>query len=275
MSNRLATDRRLGWLAILGGSVLALAIQFVAPAGVPLYDGVVVSEPYRYLHPKGEQVGSPSSYAGSKPVTEAVSPLIAGFTSESPPQAQLIAQADAFRLTSGVTSLEVTIAPIDAPAPPDRSVIAGNVYRFAVTDQSGSPLATTPCDGCRSILLRAPGGTVDASLMRYVDGAWAGVETLHAGTVDLYQANVANLGDYAVVMGSTTPVPGDGTGGLALDPLILLGGGAVIVWLVILALVVRSRTRPEPIPGSVPDRGRGRIPSKRKPPRRPPPGRSS
>lgn len=275
MSLRLATDRRLGWSAVVGGALLALAIQLAAPVGVPLYDGVVVSEPYRYLHPTGDQVGSPSSYADSKPVTEAVSPLIAGFTTESPPQAQLIAQADAFQLTTGLASIKVSIDPIEAPAPPGGYVIAGNVYRFAVTDQSGNPLATKQCDECRTILLRAPAGSGDGSLMRYLDGAWSGVETLHAGTIDLYQANVAAMGDYAVVIGSTGQPPVDGGGGAALDPLILLGGGAIIVWLVILALVVRSRTRPDPIPGAVAARSRGRIPSKRKAPRRTPPGRST
>lgn len=275
MSLRRLNDRRLGWIAVVVGGLLALAVQIAAPAGVPLYDGVVVAEPYRYLHPTGEQAGSPSSYDDSKPVTEAVSPLIAGFTSESPPQAQLIAQADAFQLTTGTTALKVSIEPIEAPPPPSGSTIAGNVYRFAVTDQAGNPLATKSCDGCRSLLLRAPGGTGEAVLGRYVNGAWTKVQTLQAGTVDLYQANVSALGDYAVILGgSSQPQPEDGGGGAALDPLILFGGAAIIGWLVILAFVVRSRTRPDPIPGSQPGRGSGRIPSKRKPPKRPP-GRPS
>ena len=56
-----STDRRRGWLAVLAGAVLVLAIQVAAPVGVPLYDGVVVQEPYRYLHPTGDHVGSPTS----------------------------------------------------------------------------------------------------------------------------------------------------------------------------------------------------------------------
>ena len=281
MSLRLAADRRLGWLAVLGGGLLALGLQLAAPVGVPLYDGVVVSEPYRFLHPTGNQAGSPSSYSHSAPVTEAVSPLIAAFTPENPPQAQLIAQADAFVLTQGAGSLEVSIAPIEAPAPPADGSIAGNVYRFSVTDQAGTSLAAKACDGCRSLLLRAPVGIGDASIGRYVNGAWVKVETLHAGAVDLYQSNVTALGDYAVVtVGSAQPGDSSGgdTPGLAIDPLILLGGGALIGWLLILAFVVRSRTRPAPIPGSQAAGGRGRIPSKRKAPRRPPtppPGRSS
>ena len=36
--------------------------------------------------------------------------------------------------------------------------ILGNAYRFSVTDQSGSELDITPCDGCVSLVLRAPEG---------------------------------------------------------------------------------------------------------------------
>lgn len=262
-----ATDRRLGLFAVLAGALLALAVQVAAPVSVPLYDGVVVQEPYRFLHPTSDQAGDPTTYADTKPVTEAASPAFAAATTESPPQAQLIAQADAFALTSGVTSLNVWITPIDAPAPPAGGTIAGNVYRFSVTDQAGHPAAPKACEGCRSLLLRAPDGVLEAEIMRFVDGAWVDVETVHAGMVGLYQTNANVLGVFAVIAGgSSQPVAG-------LDLLVILGGGALLVWVLVVAFIVWRRTRPAPIPGTT-AATRARIPSKRKAPRRPPPGRS-
>ena len=261
------TRRRVGWLSILAGAGLALTVQVLAPVGVPLYDGVVVQEPYRFLRPTSDQAGDPTSYSDSKPVAEAASPAFAAATTENPPQAQLIAQADAFALTTGVTSLKVSITPIDAPAPPTGGTIAGNVYRFSVADQAGNPLAAKACEGCRSLLLRAPDGVIEAEIMRFVNGAWVDVETVHAGMVGLYQTNANVLGDFAVIAGaSSQPVAG-------VDPLIILGGGALFVWVLVVAFVVWRRTRPAPIPGTT-AATRGRIPSKRKAPRRPPPGRS-
>lgn len=262
MGARPASDRRIGWLVVLAGGLIALAVQVAAPVGVPLYDGVVVVEPYRYLHPSGDQAGSPTSYAQPRTVTEAVSPALAGATSESPPQAQLIAQDDAFELTEGATSITVSITPIEPPPAPDGATIAGNVYRFEVTDQDGNPLAAKPCEGCRSLLLRAPEEAGEGTLKRYADGAWMDVETVHAGIVDLYQTNATILGDYAVVVdGSTQPQPGDGNLlGLDLDPLILLGGGVLIVLIVGFMVFVWWRTRPAQTPGTQAARGSGRIP---------------
>jgi hypothetical protein len=262
-----AFDRRIGWLAVLGGGLLALAVQVGGPVGVPLYDGVVIQEPYRFLHPVGDQAGDPSSASSTPAVTDAESPLFAAATSEIPPQAQLIAKAGAFRLTLGATSLQVSITPIEPPALPAVGSIAGNVYRFTVADQAGNRLNPTACDGCRTLLLRAPDGTGAASIKRFVDGGWVDIETLHAGTAGLYQVNAADMGDYAVVTGGQEPSTG-------VDPLILLGGGALLVWVLVVAFLVWRRTRPMPITSGAPPSARGRIPSKRKGPRRPPTGRT-
>ncbi|HUG30994.1 MAG TPA: hypothetical protein VMQ65_10835, partial [Candidatus Limnocylindria bacterium] len=112
------SDRRIGWLASLAGGALALAVQVAAPVGVPLYDGVVVQEPYRYLHPTGEQAGSPASFSSTPAVSGSVSPNVIAATTESPPQAQLIAQEGAFVLSASATGLQVSVAPIEAPPPP-------------------------------------------------------------------------------------------------------------------------------------------------------------
>lgn len=283
-------DRRLGWLAVLAGAGVALAVQLAAPVGVPLYDGVVVAEPYRYLHPTGTLAGQPTSTETDEPVKGGVSPAFAAATSENPPQAQLIAQMGAFVLTPGATSLHVSITPVEPPAvAPADGTIAGNVYEVSVTDQAGTTLAVAACDGCLSLSMRAPEGTDTATLMRFTGGAWADMDTLPVGLVSMFQSNPTALGDIAVVVaggptssglefGLGTKEPDLGTSGI--DPVVIFGVGALLLWLLVFGFIVWQRVRPAPPPG-LPARGtRKGIPSKQppakqRPPRRPGSGRDT
>jgi hypothetical protein len=263
MSQR-RSDRRLGLLVLAIAGLLVLGVQAARPVGVPLYDGVVVQEPYRFLHPASGQPGAPTSYTSQKAVAGDLSPSFAAATSENPPQAQLVSQKGAFTLTAGATQVLLSIPAIEPPPAPTGGTIAGNVYRFSVTDQAGTPLDVRQCAGCLSLLLRAPDGTEGATIKRYANGAWQDVETVHAGMVDLYQTNATAMGDYAVVSANNEAPPDEGLGrGLifGLDPIVAIGGALVVVLLVIGAFLlfgVRQAPR-EPEPAS-----RTRIPSKRK-----------
>jgi hypothetical protein len=264
--------RRLGILLVVGGSALALALQVGAPVGVPLYDGVAVVEPYRYLEPQGNQVGPATSYSDSKAVLEGVSPVVTAATLESPPQAQLIAQRGAFELTAGALTLVAKITPIDPPGQPEAGSILGNVYRFSVTDDSGTELRITPCDGCVSLVLRAPEGGPPATIMQFVGGAWKPLETRHAGTVALYQTNPRSTGTFAVV------ATGESQGG-GVDLVLLLAiGGIALIFIAFVALLY-LRARPAPLPAAkFPRTGPAgpslRVPSKRRGSKRPASGRS-
>jgi hypothetical protein len=266
-------NRALGWLAIVGGLGLALLVQAHSPVGVPLYDGVVVPDPYRYLHPTGNQPGDPTSFSTTKAVSGDASPLFAAATSESPPQAQLIAQKDAFQLPSGTTTLKLSIEPVDAAAQPTAGTIVGNVYRISVTNQDGTPLVPKPCDTCRSLVLRAPENVTEGAIAYLNGAAWTSLRTFHAGTVGIFQANADGLGDYAVISGDAGPAGGAGGDGLLLDPL-FFGGLALALFFVVVAALFWYRRRPPPVPVARLGPGRGRVPSKRKGPRRPPSGRS-
>jgi len=261
------SDRRLGWLLVLAGGALALALQVTAPVGVPLYDGVVVPDPYVYLHPTGDEPGDPSSYTATEDVTGNQSPVFAAATEESPPQAQLVAMEDAFQLNAGTTSLNVSITPVDPVTPPTTGTLAGNVYRFAVTDDAGQPVAPKPCEACRTLVLRAPDTVTEGRVQHFADGAWTDVKTDHAGFAAMYQSNLEALGDFAVVTGSSGG-PGGGGGGGGLDPL-LFGGIALAGFFAIVAGLFWYRRRPPPVPVARLGPGRGRVPSKRKGPRRP------
>jgi hypothetical protein len=270
-----ARDRRLGWLAVLAGSALALAVQLAAPVLVPLYDGVPVTEPYRYLHPTGTHAGQPTSYSSDQPVEGGASPAFAAATAENPPQAQLIAQTGAFALSPGATSVHISITPVEPPAvTPPRGTIAGNVYEISVTDQAGAALTVARCDGCLSLSMRAPDGTDTATLMRFAGGAWAEMDTLPVGVVSMFTSNPTALGVIAVVTTGASPGPGTATAP-GIDPVVIFGVGAVALWLLIFGFIVWQRVRPAPQPG-VPARGRRRgIPSKQRPPRRPGSGRQN
>jgi hypothetical protein len=275
-----ARDRRLGWLVVVAGAALAVAVQLAAPVGVPLYDGVVVAEPYRYLHPTGTEAGQPTSYTSEEQVAGGASPAFAAATTENPPQAQLIAQTGAFVLSPGATTLHVSITPVEPPAAaPPNGTIAGNVYEVSVSDQAGTALAIAPCDGCLSLSMRAPQGTDAANLWRFAGGTWTQMDTLPVGVISMFQSNPTALGDVAVVTaGSSTPTgPGTPTPP-GIDPVVVFGVGAVSLWLLVFGFIVWQRARPAPRPG-VPARGqRGGIPSKQapskpRPPRRPGSGR--
>jgi hypothetical protein len=270
--------RRLGVLLVLAGSALALAIQVAAPVVVPLYDGVQIAEPYRYLHPSGDQVGNPSSTTKNEIILEGVSPVVVAATTEIPPQAQLIAQRGAFVLTPAATSIVATITPIDPPALPTAGPILGNAYRFSVTDPSGTSLRITACDGCVSIAMRAPDGGPPATLMRFLDGTWQPVGTRHGGAVALYQTNPEATGIYAVVA-----TGGEGIGGalrvLLEDPVLLLAGGGIALVFIAFVALLFLRARPAPVPAARFPREdasphASRVPSKRRGSKRPPSGRS-
>jgi hypothetical protein len=261
-----ATDRRIGWLAVLGGLALALAAQVHAPIRVPLFDGVVVQEPYRYLHPTGGQAGNPLSDSHSIAVQGGVSPIVSAFTAENPTQAQLVAQKDAFELPPGTTSIDVSITPIEPPPPPAGSSIAGNVYRFAVGATGGAPLAIKACSGCVSLTLRAPDDVGEATLQRYAGGQWTVVETIHVPLTGGFQANPKVLGDYALIVAGEPAAAGP-------DTVLILGGVALVLLLAGIAfLFFRVRPANAPIPVQPPG---SRVPSKRKSPRRPSGGRSN
>jgi hypothetical protein len=264
--------RRLGALVVLGGGAFALVLQVLAPVGVPLYDGVQVVEPYRFLHPGSGQAGDPTSFTATLEVTEGVSPTVAARTGEQPPQAQMIGQQGAFELTPGATAVVASITAVEPPAQPASGPILGNAYRFSVTDQSGDALAIKACSGCVSLVLRAPDGTVGGTLAHFEGGSWVPVETRHAGTVGLYQANPTVTGIYAIV--STGQSAGGGP-----DVVLLLAIAGVALIFVAFVTLLYLRARPQRLPVAEFRRGEAprppaRTPSKKKRSRRPPRGRS-
>lgn len=265
----MADSRRPAALALGLGAVLALVAQLAIPVAVPLYDGVTIQEPYRYLSPAAGQTGDPTSYSTEKPIANATTPAFVAATKENPPQAQLIALPGAFVATASGTTLKVSIEAVPPSAQPTTGSIAGNVYRFAVTDQSGAALSIAPAAGNRPTLtLRGPDGVTEGSIARLTPTGWQVLDTQHGGALAIFSTNPTELGDFAVIVG------GSGAGlNLPLLAAAILAI-AVPIALVVFLIVRRQRShRTERLIAEA-ARNRNRIPSKRPGPRPPKGGRA-
>src|SRR5207248_2847048 len=94
---------RAGALIALGAGLVLIAVARISegPSPAPLFDGVVNQEPYRFVSPAPNQPGSPTSFHATEPVAGDKSPQFVAATTESPPQAQLVAGPGAFPLLAG------------------------------------------------------------------------------------------------------------------------------------------------------------------------------
>jgi hypothetical protein len=206
--------RRAGLLAslLVGGlGLVALGASLGVQRSLPLYDGVVVVEPYRYLQPTSGQRGDPTSASLDLALAGAPPPPIEAATTESPPQAQLIAGPDSLVPPTGSQSLKVSIRAVPPPGTPSSGTIEGNVYAFELTtDVSGA--VRVAAGQLVSIVLRAPSGSPTATIERYANGVWEALATEAAGLPDMYIANVTAFGDMALVSGRHAPTSSQGSG---------------------------------------------------------------
>jgi hypothetical protein len=235
-------NRRVVIQSLMAGLAIILAARFWAPiASPPLFDGVVLQEPYRYLEPGQNQAGSPGSGTATVKVDGPSSPGFAVATTESPPQGQLIAPPGAFVVPTGATSITASIQPIPPTGKPATGTLAGNVYRFSVVDQSGSGLAVNAATQ-PTLVLRAPQGISDATVELLGETGWQPVTTLPAGQPGIFVSNVSTVGDYALVAATSATI-------LGLDPTLIavgLTGLGALILLVALAMWRRRERRPAP-----------------------------
>jgi hypothetical protein len=264
--------RSLGIASIAVGLALAGLSRLAVPSAPPLYDGVVVNEPYRWLEPPPGGLGGAQGFSSTVALEGGSSPLIAAQTPETPPQASVFAPPNALMLPPGTTSIKSTITPIPAEGTPSNGHIAGNVYRIQITNQNG--LATTaPADAFVSVVMRGPEGTTDATIERFENGAWKPLTTDHAGYTSGFLSIVTEFGDFALVApgpsstpsgsasagapspetttSSTTSAPGS-SDGLPVIVIAVVGGGIVVLGATVI-YALRSRPRQPP-----PRRGRDR-----------------
>jgi hypothetical protein len=185
--------------ALLSGFALVIAAQRLAPiSGPPLYDGVVVEDPYKWLSPPTGFPGGARSASASGSVRGSLSPDLSLGTPEQPPQAQVFAGQGYLAMPAGTTSISVSIAPVVPSAQPADGVIAGNVYRFSLTSQSGAAIVGQP-DGGATIALRGPPNLASATIERLNGSTWSPLRTEPAGVPHMFTAVVTDFGDFALV----------------------------------------------------------------------------
>ena len=203
------TTQRLGLAAVAAGLLLVVLAQLAAPlAGPPLYDGVVPTEPYRWLSPPPDHPGGAKSASATIGVSRGQNDLVAVATPELSPQAQVFATPGALTLPAGTTSIKVSIEPVQPVVPPADGYIDGNVYRILVTDQRGRPVTATEEARVSVVLRSADPSLVDATVELFDGTAWQKVRTSPPVPGDSsLVAIVTRFGDFAVVGSGTSPYP--------------------------------------------------------------------
>jgi len=202
----LTARRQVAGLALAAGLVMVVVARILVPGAPPLYDGVIINEPYKWLEPPPGEEGGAQGATGTAGLENGASPLIAVATTEQPPQAQVFAPPGALVLPPGTTSLLLAITPIPAEGTPANGHIAGNVYRIGITNQAGVP-TTAPPDAYVSVVMRGPDGLLEATMARFKDGSWNELQTSHAGYTSGFLSIVTEFGDFALIAPGATSTP--------------------------------------------------------------------
>jgi hypothetical protein len=180
--------------------------------GPPLYDGVVPVGPYLWLEPGPGRQGGAQGAKATVAVDGGQNGLVALATTESLPQAQVLATPGALILAQGATSLAVSIEPVPPPGEPTDGQLASNVYRFTIKDQNGAD-ATAKLAAKVSIVLRSADAALANGVVERWDGtAWVPLKTAPPGFNGTYLAIVTEFGDYAVVKPGPPASPGPSAG---------------------------------------------------------------
>jgi hypothetical protein len=166
-------------------------------AGPPLYDGVIVTDPYRWLSPPPGGLAGAKGATGTEPV-HGESPVVAIATPEEPPQAQIFAAPGSLAMPPGTSSLRLSIEPIPPNAAPPGGVIDGNEYKIDVVNQAGA-LVTGRAGRQVTLVLRGPPGVTEATIERFDHGSWQPVHTEPAGLPATFLAIVTDFGAFALV----------------------------------------------------------------------------
>ncbi|MFI5259861.1 MAG: hypothetical protein ACHQ01_09685 [Candidatus Limnocylindrales bacterium] len=198
--------RRLAFAALAGGLAIVVVAQRLTPvARPPLYDGVVVTEAYRWLSPPPGQLGGAQGASGTETV-QGASPVVALATPEEPPQAQIFAAPGTLVLPPGTTSLKLSIDPIPPTGAPRDGSIAGNEYRIVVATQTGATVAGE-AGGNVTIVIRGPANVSNATIERFADGTWQLLPTDATGLPATFLAVVTDFGDFALVVPAAATAP--------------------------------------------------------------------
>jgi hypothetical protein len=101
-------------------------------------------------------------------------------------------------MPAGTTSIKVSIEPVTPESLPSGWTIAGNVYRFTVTNQAGQPV-TGQASGGVTIELRGPATLNAPAIEHFSGGKWSELAADSVGQPNMFTAVVTDFGDFALV----------------------------------------------------------------------------
>lgn len=201
--------------ALLGVALCALlGVWWLVPAtGVPLYDGICLSAPYKYLGgaPPGiVNGGSPGQDVKTDTAFVSADTLELNTNDNNlgPAQAQVIAGPATLDLTGPIT-LHASLMPIGPPtAPPAKGYVIGNVYQVAVSDSAGHPVQVKPGRDVSLYLL--PPKAVRGTTIQRLDGDhWTVLSTTTTPScTNTITANSNRFGTFAMVDPNPPPAGG-------------------------------------------------------------------
>ena len=239
-----ATRRLLASLAVL------LVAWLVAPAVVPIYDGISnPDEPYRYVQaPNGKSTKAPTVAKATVSVNpQGLSGAAYSNSLENGPQIVLYIPAGSLQAPSGVTTIQVSETPLapTAPLPTDGTIVT-NVYQVAATTSKGpAQIVGKTTNQIPTLQMRSPSAKQPGPVYeRRTANGWQRLDTLRVGQ-DIYQASAGQFGDYALVQLKDAPKTGgtSGTSGGGVNVgLLAVGIGLLALAGIILTIrITRSR----------------------------------
>ena len=230
-------------IAVLAAGAVALAAVWLARpvARPPLYDGIPITNQYRYVSPPPNYQNQPPQRAHAVvAATGASSPVIVVTTGDG--QARLQLDGGALVMPADATSLTVDVVPVPAPAgAPALGQIDGNVYAVGVS-AAGVPVGLAP--GRRAtVTLAATGDLTGESIQEYSAPTWQQLPTRDLGSF-LFSAPLSRFGEVTLVGTGTA------TEGVASVAAVLVSGVVAIVLVVVgsLSMTRWSRRPPRPRP---------------------------
>lgn len=227
-------------ILVAAAIVLGLGALAAPPSAPPLYDGVnYPDEPYRFVDPPAgaQRTKPPTTADATAVVSDGRAGALRLASAENAPQISIDLPAGAVRTPAGVTSLSLRAAPIADIAVPHGRYLWSDVYDVSAT--YGSVGAISDADGQPTITMRAVNAQRPIPVISRFDGQnWTALPTIATGN-DIYAAQFAGLGRYAVLGSAPLVLKQAAGGGLAGNYGILIAIGAIVIVLGLVALRVR------------------------------------
>lgn len=239
------TPRRLAGLA---GVALAAA-WLVAPASVPLYDGVgFPDEPYRYVAAPPGATATPAVTTATYRVSATGSTFpetIFFYSGESGPQVSILLRST-LAAPPGTRGIVFTAAPVAPDGPVPGAEVVGNVYRFtAEADPARGRVTMTPRpDATGKLILRATTARLGPVVhFREGPGApWRALETDRAGQ-DTWGTSPVGFGDYVLAYPPGAGLGQEEEGGGSSYAVLTLSLLALVLGVILVSVRLARRRR--------------------------------